>query len=246
MSFFNHQESDKRNNGGIIHVDPSVLILRLNDYTPAIAFLPLISRIEIYFSLSLMEWSHSLASLINSAFFLYISWGLLFFPSLFAEKYGSMIPPLNKKTPISQFRFFFSQNCVIQTNLWSPVLRGEKTDIFSELWVYISQLGLDNLQLCVKLAILTFFLRIASFWEFISRNSDFKTCNCESISQFWEKKVRIVRYKVATNFFIFYSVVETGFHRQETVVNISCFNSCSAVSEILELYFCCQNNLTVF
>lgn len=70
---FYHQESDKRNNGGIIHVDPSVLILGLYDYTPVIDFLSLISRTEIYFSLSLMEYSHYLASLINSAFCLYIS-----------------------------------------------------------------------------------------------------------------------------------------------------------------------------
>ncbi len=50
-------------------------------------------------------------------------------------------------------------------------------------------------------------------YEFISRNYDFITRSFEFISHNSEKKVKIVRYKVAVTFLFLYSVAETGVHR---------------------------------
>ncbi len=87
---------------------------------------------------------------------------------------GSLLPNLRLRTSFSEI--FISQFCEKKVSILSisetrncelkSSFRGKKTDMFSELQVYISQFLLYNSQLRVY------------------------------ISQFWEKKARIARYKL--------------------------------------------------
>ncbi len=179
--------------------------------------------------------------LINSAFCLYISWGLLCFSPLFADNYGSMLPPLNKKKRrvfLSQLWLFFLRiawyKLTYKVQFWEGknwyFLRIESLHLACSC-----MLSSQNCEIKKKHAIVTIF---SIFWVYISQFWFYNSQPWVYIPQFSLYNLQLWVY--LTIHFLFYSVLETGFYRQETVANGSCFNSLSAVSG------CCQNNVTLF